>query len=165
MLNQRTKDALRELAEPLVESMGFDLWGVEYAGSAGQPVIRLYIEAESGVTVDDCAKVSRSLSVALDVEDLIPGRYVLEVSSPGLDRLFFGPEQMAPYVGQPVDVSTDEAVDGRRHFKGTLESVRGGELTLLAEDEPVALSWNNIKKARLCFEPPETDKGRKGRPS
>ncbi len=148
-----------------MDSLGLTLWGIEYTGSAGLPVIRLYLDAEFGVTVDDCAKTSRSLSVALDVEDIIPGRYVLEVSSPGLDRLFFSPGQMAPYMGQKVDVTTEEAVDGRRHFKGELKSVREGIVALLTEDGPVALDWNNVKKARLCFEPPEKNTGRKGRSS
>ncbi len=163
MLHQRTKDALLALVEPLMDSMGFDLWGIEYAGSAGQPVVRVYIDAQGGVNVDDCAKASRSLSVALDVEDIIPGRYVLEVSSPGLDRLFFSPGQMAPYVGRAVDVSLEEAQDGRRNFKGDLETVRDDGFTLRAEDGSVAFDWNNVKKARLCFEPPDKPTGRKGR--
>lgn len=165
MIDDRTKNALRELAEPLVESMGLALWGIEHTGEGGRPVVRLYIEAQDGVTVDQCAKVSRALSVALDVEDMIPGRYVLEVSSPGLDRMFFEPGQMAPYVGQTVDVTLVEAHEGRRHFKGELESVRGDEITLRTEDGTVALDWNSMKKARLCFEPPEKDTGRKGRSS
>jgi ribosome maturation factor RimP len=143
--------------------MGLTLWGIEHTGEGGRPVVRVYIEAGDGVTVDNCAQVSRALSVALDVEDMIPGRYVLEVSSPGLERLFFDPAQMVPYVGQAVDVTLEEAHEGRRHFKGELESVRGEEFTLLTEDGLVTLSWNSTKKARLCFEPPQKDTGRKGR--
>ena len=90
---------LTQLLRPTVESMGYSLWGIELISPGRRPTVRLYIEAESGVTVDDCAQVSHQVSGILDVEDPISGEYTLEVSSPGVDRLLFHPEQYPPYIG------------------------------------------------------------------
>lgn len=93
------------LAEPLLQSMGLELWGVELSGP-GRPVLRVYIEAAPGGPapgVEECAEASRLLGLSLDVEDFIPFPYVLELSTPGLDRRFFSPEQLAAHVGRPVE--------------------------------------------------------------
>ena len=91
---------LTQLLRPTVESMGYSLWGIELISPGRRPTVRLYIDAESGVTVDDCAQVSHQVSGILDVEDPITGEYTLEVSSPGVDRLLFHPEHYPPYIGE-----------------------------------------------------------------
>ncbi len=84
---------IQQMLEPTVEALGFDLWGVEYLSQGRHSVLRVYIEHEKGISVDDCAAVSEQVSGVLDVEDPITGEYTLEVSSPGMDRLLFKLEQ------------------------------------------------------------------------
>ena len=80
---------IEALLEPTIEALGFELWGLEYLSQGRHTLLRLYIDGENGVTVDNCAEVSRHVSGVLDVEDPITGEYTLEVSSPGVDRLLF----------------------------------------------------------------------------
>ena len=87
---------LTQLLAPTVEAMGYSLWGIEVISPGRRPTVRLYIDAEEGVNVDDCAQVSHQVSGVLDVEDPISGEYTLEVSSPGVDRLLFNPDHYQP---------------------------------------------------------------------
>ncbi|MCW8888396.1 MAG: ribosome maturation factor RimP, partial [Gammaproteobacteria bacterium] len=103
-----------------------------------------------GITVDNCANVSRQVSAVLDVEDPIHGEYTLEVSSPGVERPLFTLEQFAKFIGQQVDVRLHMPVEGRRHFKGELLSVENDELTIeLGEDESLTCSMDDIDRAKL----------------
>ena len=99
--------AIADLAAPLAASLGLELWGVELAFS-GRGLVRVFVESEDGVSVDQCAELSRLLGLSLDVEDLVPGAYVLEVSSPGLERTFFTEAQLARAVGQRVEITLHE---------------------------------------------------------
>ncbi|MDH5511786.1 MAG: ribosome maturation factor RimP, partial [Gammaproteobacteria bacterium] len=99
---QSTRSELRQLLEPGVSAMGFELVDVEVAGSHHNPTLRVYIDSPRGVNVDDCASVSRQLSALLDVEDPLPGHYTLEVSSPGLDRPLVKPEDFRRYIGETI---------------------------------------------------------------
>ena len=185
-----TIQQLHDIAGPLALSLGLDLWGIEIV-SGQRAVVRVYVEgrpsmdapiaetsdaatseenfvSESprGVTVDQCADLSRLLGLSLDVEDSIPGAYMLEVSSPGLDRIFFTAEQLATATGKVVEMALARPVEGfhnRRKFKGVLADVREGLvfLALDAADTPdntpttVTLAYDTIKKARLVYQPPE----------
>ena len=113
-----------------------------------RPTVRLYIEAESGVTVDDCAQVSHQVSGILDVEDPISGEYTLEVSSPGVDRLLFHPEQYPPYIGEIVDVRLRLPVDGRRRFKGNLAAAEKETIVIEVDDQPYELPLRSVDRAR-----------------
>jgi len=84
---------IQALLEPTVEALGYELWGLEYLSQGRHSTLRLYIESEQGISIDDCAAVSEQVSSVLDVEDPITGEYTLEVSSPGMDRLLFKPDQ------------------------------------------------------------------------
>ena len=95
---------IEDLLRPTVEALGFELWGLEYRAQGRRTLLRLYIDSESGVTVDDCAAVSHHISGVLDVEDPISGEYTLEVSSPGVDRLLFRLEHYPPYVGEWIEL-------------------------------------------------------------
>lgn len=156
----------RELAEPFVESLGLSLWGIELAGGAGRPTLRVFIEGPEGVDVEQCAKVSRQLGLALDVEDIIHGAYQLEVSSPGLERRFFELSQLPPYIGKELDVTLVEPSGGRKHFKGAFTSLDGETISMECEGKTVGFPWSEVAKARLVyhFETPEEAKARaKGR--
>ena len=151
-MRQTFAEQLTELVRPEVEGLGYVLWGLTAPSSTGRRVIRIYIDREGGVNVDDCAAVSRQVGLLLDVEDIVPGAFTLEVSSPGLDRRFFFAEQLGDYLGQNLSVGLHEPVDGRRTFKGKLLAVEGSRLTLAWEGGEIALDWPAVKEARLAPE-------------
>ena len=107
-------DTLEQIVETVAESLGFQLWGFQYNSNGNQSVLRVFIDSddsEKGVNVDDCAQVSRQLSAVLDVEDPITGHYVLEVSSPGLDRPLFKLDQYQAYIGSEIKIKLVRAVE------------------------------------------------------
>jgi len=145
-----TVAGLRDMLEPGVRALGFELVEVEYKGAAGgQNVLRVYIDSPKGITVDDCARVSRQVSALLDVEDPIAEAYVLEVSSPGLDRPLTRREDFARYAGETVKVRMSEAVLGRRNFKGTLVGLEGDAVVVVVDNERFSLPIARIERARL----------------
>ena len=140
---------LQDLLEPTVEALGFELWGVEYISSGKHTLLRLYIDAEQGIQVDDCAKVSDQASAVLDVEDPISGEYTLEVSSPGMDRLLFKLEQYPAYVGEVLDLRLRMPFEGRRKFKGILNGIEGEDIVLLVDDHEYLLPHSAVDRARI----------------
>ena len=141
---------LHELVAGVVESLGYDLWGIEMLPRAksGQ-LLRIYIETPNGVGVSDCEKVSRQMSAVLDVEDPIHGEYTLEVSSPGMDRPLFTALQFARFVGEDVRVKLHAGVSGRKNFRGPLLSVDDDRLRMQVDQETVELALDEIEKARV----------------
>lgn len=151
-MRQNPTDVHR-LLEPAVAGMGFELVGVEYHPSGNHSLLRVYIDSERGVTVDDCARVSYQIGGVLDVEDPIPGNYQLEVSSPGLDRPLFQPGDYQRFAGQLVKVTLAHPLNGQRKYKGVLEGLRDQEVLLSLEDgTEVGLPLTDIDKARLVPE-------------
>ena len=140
---------LHELIEPAVTALGYQLWGIEYLSQGKHSVLRVYIDAEQGITVDDCAKVSHQVSGVLDVEDPISGQFNLEVSSPGMDRPLFTLEQFAAYAGQQADIKLRIAFDGRRRFKGRLNGIEGDDVLLVVDEEEYMLPIDTIDKAQV----------------
>jgi ribosome maturation factor RimP len=130
---------------------GCRLLAVETAGSGRHLVLRLILDKESGITLEDCEKVSRDASPLLDAEAEIGHRYYLEVSSPGLDRKLYSPEDAARFVGRRLRVRTALPVEGSRNFRGTLESVDGDRLRIVDEDsrKTYNLSFGEVQVARL----------------
>jgi ribosome maturation factor RimP len=135
----------------IAEENGCRLLAVETAGSGRHLVLRLILDKESGVTLEDCEKVSRDASPLLDAEAEIGHRYYLEVSSPGLDRKLYSPEDAARFVGRRVKVRTALPVEGSRNFRGMLESVDGDRLRIVDEDsrKTYNLSFGEVQVARL----------------
>ena len=141
-----------ELIQPTVEALGVELWGVEYLIQGKYSVLRVYIDRpDEGVTIDDCERVSRQISGIFDVEDPIPGEYTLEVSSPGMDRPLFQLSQFALYVGEAASVRLRTPVEGRRKFKGVIQSVGDDSVTLLVDGKEYPLPAGAIDKANLVF--------------
>ncbi len=141
--------ALEALLEPAVSRLGYELVGVELHGRGRGLVLRLYIDREGGVSLDDCQRVSRQVSGLLDVEDPIPGPYTLEVSSPGLDRPLFKEAHFRRFAGRKVRIRTDVPLEGRRNFRGVLRGVRGGEVIVEVDGTEYALPMERIEQARL----------------
>lgn len=140
---------IQELLEPTIEALGFEFWGLEYLSQGRHTLLRLYIDGENGVTVDDCALVSRQVSGVLDVEDPIIGEYTLEVSSPGLERLLFRPEQYLAYVGEWIEIRLRTPFEGRRKFKGTLKGVEGDDVVVQVDDHEFLLPHSAVDKAQV----------------
>lgn len=142
-------DDLRELIEPTVQALGFELWGLEYASQGKHSTLRLYIDGPSGVNVDDCAQVSHQVSGVLDVEDPIPGEYTLEVSSPGMDRPLYNVEHYQRYVGEMVSLRLRMPFEGRRKFTGRINGVEGDEVIVQVDDHEYLLPISSIEKANI----------------
>ena len=142
---------ITELIDTTIQVLGLDLWGVELLQQGKYSLLRIYIEREEGVTIEDCEKVSRQVSALLDVEDPIAGEYTLEVSSPGMDRPLFSIEHYSQYVGSEVDLKLRRPLDGRRKFKGQIIKVSGGIVGLLVEGFEYDLELSDIEKASIVF--------------
>ena len=143
---------LREILEPVVTAMGYELIGVEFHPHRSSALLRLYIDKEGGVNVDDCQQVSHQVSGMLDVEDPIPGHYRLEVSSPGLDRPLFEACDFSRFAGYPVRVQLTLPLNGRRKFTGRLVGMRADQVVLEHEGQELAIPLTAIEKARLIPE-------------
>jgi ribosome maturation factor RimP len=145
-----TKDQqITDMLETTIEALGFELWGVEYLSQGRHSLVRIYIDAEAGISVDNCAAVSAQVGSVFDVEDPITGEYTLEVSSPGMDRLLFKLEQYSGYVGEIVDLRLRGAFEGRRKFKGVLKGVEGDDIVIQVDDHEYLLPHSAIEKARV----------------
>ncbi|WP_284377641.1 ribosome maturation factor RimP [Litoribrevibacter albus] len=140
---------LQEMLAPVVESLGYDFWGLEYVSQGKHSVLRVFIDHENGIQVDDCAKVSRQLSAVLDVEDPISSEYSLEVSSPGMDRPLFTLEQFEKYIGQVVSVKLRFPFEGRRKFMGRLNGVEGSDVVVQVDNHEYCLPIDSIDKANV----------------
>jgi ribosome maturation factor RimP len=145
----RQNQALLDLFEPEVAAIGYELLGIELNQNGHSSVLRVYIDKEVGIGVDDCALVSHQLSGLLDVEDPIAGNYDLEVSSPGLDRPLFTIEQYKKFIGETVKLKLYEKQNGRKNFIGILNSVDEEEIVISSEDEEYSLPFRLIERARL----------------
>lgn len=147
---------LLEIVTPLCQAKDLEIWGIDLLFGAGgrHNIVRIYLDSAEGVGIDECTEISRHLSLALDVEDIVPGAYTLEVSSPGLERPFFSAEQMGGYVGQTVRVRLHTALEGRKNFKGKLMAVTPPRFTLFDDSDTFELDWADVGKANLVYEHP-----------
>ena len=143
--------AIRQLLEPVLEDMGYELVMVEMTGSpSGGQVLRTYIDAPGGILLEDCEQVSRQVSAILDVEDPIKGEYTLEVSSPGIDRPLVKPEHFQRFQGSQVKVVRREARLGRRRFTGLLVEAGLECVVVEVDGEPYELDYQTMEKANLA---------------
>jgi ribosome maturation factor RimP len=146
------KNKITELALSVAEQHAVEIVDIELAGSSGRPLIRIFIDKESGVTLEDCEVFSRALSVLLDVEDPIPSAYLLEVSSPGLDRPLKRMKDFERSVGKLVRIITREMIEKQNIFRGRITRVEGDTITLFINDKEIDIPFDHISKARLEIE-------------
>lgn len=146
------EEQLSDIIRPEVEGMGCRLWGLTAPTKGRKRIIRIYIDSDGGPTIDQCARVSRQVGLLLEVEDIIPSAFTLEVSSPGVERRFFSTGQMADYVGQTLAAQTYEAVDGRRNFTGVLKEIGDDNFTLTVDDVDTVLQWTDVKEVHLVHD-------------
>lgn len=152
MNNEKLLGEIRRITTPMAQELGLTLWGVESSLAGRRQLLRIYVDGPNGVHVDQCAELSRRLSVVLDVEDLLTDSFVLEVSSPGLERRFFSAEQLAGYEGQTIQIQMKEPVDGRKNWQGKLQGTQGTTINLLVDGHPESFPWDAVKKSQLIVQ-------------
>lgn len=149
---QQAPANVQAVVAPVVDSLGYELVGIEYLTQGYGAMLRVYIDSDEGITVDDCSRVSHQLSGVLDVEDIIRGKYQLEVSSPGLERPLFTEEHFVRFSGHQVKLKLSmplDPLDGRRKFHGLLHGIEDGKLQLEVDGEMLSVPFNSIDKANL----------------
>ena len=148
-------EELQAMLAPVVVALGYECWGIEFSAQGRHSMLRVYIDKECGVLVDDCAIVSRQISGVLDVEDPISVEYTLEVSSPGIDRPLTRLKDFEMWKGWEARIETTELIDGRRRFKGTLGGVEGDEVLIALDEgkEPIVigLQFDWLSDAKLIL--------------
>ena len=146
----RRTDEIQAMLQPVVESLGYEFWGLEYIQGRGA-TLRIFIDRDSdeGVSVDDCALVSHQVSGVLDVEDPIPGEYNLEVSSPGMDRPLFTLEQWSRYIGEDIQIRLLATVAGKRRLTATLTAIDGDDVLLDVKGEALRVPFAQVDRATL----------------
>ncbi len=140
---------LTELLESPVEAAGYELVGLEFIRAGEHSTLRIYIDSENGINVDDCAEVSHQVSAVLDVEDPISVAYNLEISSPGLERPLFKAEHYQRFIGHEVSIVLKMAMNNRRKWKGIIQAVEGETITICVDEQNEEFALSNISKANL----------------
>ncbi len=144
---------LRDRLASLVTAMGYEFVGSELLRQGRGSVLRIYIDREQGITLDDCSNVSHQVSAMLDVDDPIQGFYNLEISSPGLNRPLFELVQYRKFIGNRIKVRMHSPINNRRHFVGILQRVDEADIHLLVDAEEVILPFSGIEKAKIIADP------------
>lgn len=144
---------LEERVEPTLEAMGFAVVRIAVTGSAGRKTLQVMAERKDGgaITVDDCEQISRTLSAIFDVEDPVPGRYDLEVSSTGIDRPLTRLKDFSTYAGFEAKVDAKMPVAGRKRFRGLLKGLSGENITITTEDGDAVIAFDNVNAAKLIL--------------
>ena len=147
----QNNDALWEMVEPVVTGLDYDLVEIEYLSQDGINILRIYIDQETGITADDCAKVSLQLSALFDVEEPVRSRYNLEVSSPGIDRPLRKKSDFERFAGNRIKVKMTMPIglENRRNFTGTLIGVEADKAKIEVDGEEYELPIAAIEKARI----------------
>ena len=139
------------LVRGAVEDHGLELVHIEYLSQKARLLLRVYIDKSGGVTLEDCQIVSRQVGLLLDVKDLISGHYVLEVSSPGLDRPLFSEHDYLKFSGREIRLVTREKIESRRKFTGLIQDLCNGVLQLNCNDKIYQIPFGMISKANLVY--------------
>ncbi|SHN91187.1 FIG000325: clustered with transcription termination protein NusA [Bathymodiolus heckerae thiotrophic gill symbiont] len=144
-------DKITNLIAPVLEDMGYELVGVEYIASGKHSTLRIFIDTEHGIGIEDCEKASHQLSAIFDVEDPIASQYNLEVSSPGIERPLFNISHYQRFLGNDIRLRMVRPINGQRKFKGAIGSVSelNNSIELVTELGPVTLDIDMIEKANL----------------
>jgi ribosome maturation factor RimP len=144
----KIKDIISEIALPIVEKLGCELWDVEYVSEAGQWYLRVYIDKPEGISIDDCEAVSRAIDPILDERDPIPTSYIFEVSSAGLERPLKKPEHFERFIGEPVEVKLYKPQNGSKLFIGTLKSHDKGNVTIDTDGGELCFTKDQVALVR-----------------
>lgn len=143
---------MQELIEPVVRSFDCELWGIDFRPFNNSALLRVYIDKQAGVSVEDCSRVSYQLSGVLDVENPIDVPYTLEVSSPGVERPLLTAQHFARYVGEKVKVRSQRPIGNQRNFIGQVMAVKENIVELNVDGETVEIPLNNISRGKLLVD-------------
>jgi ribosome maturation factor RimP len=146
----KVEEKVRELLLPILEERDFKLVDIEFIPSK-RPILRIYIYNPEGTSIDDCEWVSKRIGALLDVEDLIDKAYILEVSSPGLDRKFKNIEEYDIFKGRDVVIKTKEPINEKKVFKGTLLGLEDEKVKIKENEETVKIPLENVSQTKLDF--------------
>jgi len=143
------EERITEMLAPSVEDLGYELVGIEYIRAGKHSTLRVYIDQDKGILVDDCAAVSRQVSAIMDVEDPITNEYTLEVSSPGMNRPLFKAEHYQIFAGEEVKIQLRMPIQNRRRWKGVIVSAEDGIICLNVDGREERFALSNIQKANI----------------
>ena len=160
---KQAPDHLLKLIEPIVAGLGYECIGIEYNPHPKHGLLRIYIDSEEGILVDDCSKVSHQISGVLDVEDPIQGNYQLEVSSPGDDRPLFKLSQFERFIGSTVRINLFKPIAERRKITGQIQKVAENRVQVLEGDQVIEIPFVAMSKAKLVPEYNADKGGRNGK--
>jgi ribosome maturation factor RimP len=149
-------DAITELTEPIIASEGLELIDVEYQKESRGWVLRFYVDTEGGVTINHCSRLSQQIGDVLEVKDIIPHGYVLEVSSPGLNRILKREKDFIGSIGKTVKVKTCEPIEQRKNFQGTLIDCSHERVTLKIDSQDFVIPLSLISKAQSVYHFPDS---------
>jgi len=141
-----------ELIREALEDEGFELVHVEFLPYGASPILRVYVDREGGITLSHCADISRLLGPLLDVEDVIPTHYVLEVSSPGIERPLFSEQDYRRFKGREIRMTTLEKFENQRNFRGIIDDFVGRNVRLRVQDRVLEIPLDRVKKANLVYD-------------
>jgi ribosome maturation factor RimP len=145
----RKETEIEALLAPVVALEACWIWGVEYRAQGRYSKLLVYIDNDEGVSVENCERVSRRVSDVLDVEETLTAGYTLEVSSPGMDRILFKPEQYESCFGEKVEMRLNYPVDGTKRITGVLVGLENGEVIVRADEDEYLLPLENVQRARI----------------
>ena len=141
------------IARHVADEVGFEFVHSQIAGAKHNPTVRIFLDKPGGITIEDCSTASRSIEALLDADDFIPTSYVLEVSSPGLERELFSIEDFKRFIGKQARVKTKTSVNGQRNFSGEIVAVEGPEIVFLDKTNGrVLLPYDSVTKANLVID-------------
>jgi len=149
-------ESIREITEPVIVSEGMELIDIEHRQESRGWVLRFYIDKEGGVTLHNCSQISEQIGSLLEVKDIIPHRYVLEVSSPGLNRPLKKEKDFIAYSGETIKVTTLKPIEQRRNFSGILQGYKDGKVMLSADNQEILIPLPLIAKATIQYKFPDT---------
>jgi ribosome maturation factor RimP len=149
MENDVLINKLKEIIGPIVKELNYDFYYIEYIKESGENYLRIYIDSEKGISLEDCEKVSRKTSAALDEYDPIPDAYYLEVSSPGMERGLYTDEHLQKYIGYDVFIKLSKLFEGKKSFKGKLLQFDMGKIVINFEDLNVSIPRDIISSVNL----------------
>ena len=135
--------------QPVINALGYEMWGMEQLPDGRGSLLRIYIERESGISLEDCERVSRQVVGVLDVEDPVAGSYRLEISSPGLDRPLFTLAQFERYKGEYAHIRLRQKLNDRRQIKGRIAEITGKTVTITGDGDDFTVSADLIEKANI----------------
>lgn len=162
-MNREKRQQFNQIIQPVVEGLGFEYVGCDYVTQGHSALLRVYVDSPTGISVDSCTLISRQLSGVLDVEDIIRGRYRLEVSSPGLERPLFTLNHFQQFIGKRARIKMSIPQEGQSNFTGNIVAVQDDNILLLTENGEVTLPFAAVAKASLVWEQPKSEFEKKRR--